>query len=727
MRIKHRPAIVSPSKRTTLALIGTAVFAFAGIVAAQLSRYYATGNVTMTAGHVASRDIRAPRQITYISDIETSRQRDLAAASVAPIFSPPDAQIARQQLRAMREVLNDIAAIRSDPALNVTEKIARLTSLPDLPLDSATAERILGINDSRWTRVDAHVAALLDEVLRSPIKPDDLNTIRASLPIRISLEFSIEEAAVIVALAAPMLAPNTNYDAAATEAARQIAREAVQPIERRYEANQIIVRSGQVMSALDVEALQKLNLSRPNLTWPDVVSALVLSALAVALIGGAMLHGPDNALTRRPQRTVLSVALFVAALFLARLLLPGHNLLLYLAPLGAISIAIASWSGVLAGITSAIVLGGLTAIPLDQPFELGSYYIAGGVIACLVLQRGERISDYFRAGLAMAVIQAAVVLAFHSNRIVDDGSAAQVGYVLVAALANGLLSAAIAPALLYVSGILFDIITPIQLVELSRPSHPLLQQLLTRAPGTYHHSLMVANLAEQAAERIGADSLLTRVGAYYHDIGKSLHPYFFIENQVDTDNVHDQLDPQTSSRILQNHVKDGLELAKRFHLPGRIRAFITEHHGTTKTGYQYARAAQANGEPVDETRFRYSGPRPQSRETALVMLADSCEAAIRARKPTAPEETEAILRKVISERLTDHQLDDVNLTLRDLEIVQQSFLETLRGAYHPRIDYPEANRKAAPASRPAPPLTTMTQESIADVALPSPREQALRP
>ncbi len=727
MRIKDGPAIISLSKRTTIVLIGTTVFAFAGIVAAQLSRYYATSSVTMTAGHVAPRDIRAPRQIAYISDVETNRQRDLAAASVSPIFTPPDAHIARQQLNAMREVLNDITAIRSDPALDLAEKTSRLTSLPDLPVDAGLAARILSISDSRWARVDAHAMALLDEVLRSPIKPENLNSVKAALPIRISLEFSAEEVAVITALAVPMLVPNTNYDAAATEAARETAREAVQPIERRYEANQIIVRSGQVMSALDVEALEKLNLSRPNLTWPDVVSALMLSALAVALIGGAMLHGPDNALTQRPQRTVLSAVLFVAALFLARLLLPGHNLLLYLAPLGAVSIAITSWSGAFAGITSAAVLGGLAAIPLDQPVELGAYYISGGVMACLVVRRGERISDYFRAGLAMAAMQAGVVLAFHANGIVDDGTAAQVGYLLAAALANSLLSAAIAPALLYVAGLLFDIITPIQLVELSRPSHPLLQQLLTRAPGTYHHSLMVANLAEQAAERIGADSLLTRVGAYYHDIGKSLHPYFFIENQVDTGNVHDQLDPQTSSRILQNHVKDGLELARRFRLPGRIRAFITEHHGTTKTSYQYALAAQADSEPVDETRFRYSGPRPQSRETALVMLADGCEAAIRARKPTAPEETEAILRKVISERLADHQLDDVNLTLREMEQVRQSFFDTLRGAYHPRIDYPEASRKAVPAMSPANALTPTAQESIADVGLPSPREQPLQP
>ena len=719
MRVKDRQTIGPQLGRKAIVLICTAVLSFVGIVAAQLSRYYAGGNVSMAVGHVAPRDIRAPRQIAYVSDLETNRQRELAAASVAPVFSPPDAQIARQQLGAVREVINTITAIRNEPALTTTEKVQRLTALPDFALDAEVAERILDISDTRWIRVDAQVIGLLDEVLRSPIRPDNVNTIKAALPIRISLDFSAEEAAVIAALALPMLVPNTNYDAAATDAARASAREAVQPIERRYEANQIIIRSGQVLSALDVEALEKLNLSRPNLTWPDAASALVLSALTVSLIGGAMLYGPDNALTQRAQRSVLSATLFVAALFLARLLLPGHTLLPYLAPLAAVSIAITCWSGPMAGIASAVVLGGLVAIPLDQPIEMGTYWIAGSLMACLVVRRGERISDYFRAGLAVAITQSGIILAFHSGAVVDDGTAVQIGYYLVAVVANSLLSAALAPAILYVAGLLFDIVTPIQLVELSRPSHPLLQQLLTQAPGTYHHSLMVANLAEQAAERIGADSLLTRVGAYYHDIGKSLHPYFFIENQVETGNVHDQLDPETSSRVLQNHVKDGAELAKRSRLPTRIRGFITEHHGTMKTGYQYALAARTNDEPVDEARFRYPGPRPQSRETALVMLADGCEAAVRARKPSSPEETDEIVRKVITERLADHQLDEVNMTLQELERVRQSFLDTLRGAYHPRIEYPEMNRQ---------PLSdTALGNAATDVALPPPREQPLQP
>jgi putative nucleotidyltransferase with HDIG domain len=283
---------------------------------------------------------------------------------------------------------------------------------------------------------------------------------------------------------------------------------------------------------------------------------------------------------------------------------------------------------------------------------------------------------------------------------------------VIASFGSGLLSAGLALAILFLSGAIFDNTTVVQLIELSRLSHPLLQQMVTTAPGTYHHSLTVANLAEQAAERIGADSLLTRVGAYFHDIGKMANPHFFVENQLDGLNPHDQLDPLTSSTILQNHVSDGLKLAAKYRLPSRVRDFIAQHHGTTKTNYQYAQACNDNNGPVDAQPFRYPGPRPQSKETALLMLADGIEAAVRACRCTSLEEMDEVVRKVFGERLADHQLDDSDLTLREMEVVRQSFLETLRGMYHPRIQYPQfaVQRPPTPAS---PQLSALRDQELA--------------
>jgi hypothetical protein len=235
--------------------------------------------------------------------------------------------------------------------------------------------------------------------------------------------------------------------------------------------------------------------------------------------------------------------------------------------------------------------------------------------------------------------------------------------------------------------------TPLQLIELTRPDHILLQRLLREAPGTYQHSLQVANLAEQAAECIGADTLLTRVGALYHDIGKMTNPTCFIENQMQGfANPHEGLDPETSAALIIRHVTDGLSLARQYRLPVRIRDFITEHHGTTLTRFQYTIAVNAAGGDagqVNREHFRYPGPRPQSRETAILMLADACEARFRADRPKDEEALRKLIRDVLAERMSMGELNETKLTLSDLDQITESFVMTLRGIYHPRIQYPQ--------------------------------------
>jgi putative nucleotidyltransferase with HDIG domain len=239
-------------------------------------------------------------------------------------------------------------------------------------------------------------------------------------------------------------------------------------------------------------------------------------------------------------------------------------------------------------------------------------------------------------------------------------------------------------------------------MEISRPDHPLLQMILRNAPGTYQHSLQVANLAEQAAERIGADPLLTRVGALYHDVGKALDPAFFIENQMPGSvNPHDRLDPHSSAHMILRHVLNGLELARKHKLPSRIQDFIVEHHGTMITYYQLVKAIDAVGgdkELVEIERFRYPGPRPRSRETAILMLADGCEARVRAEHPKDESELRSLIKSVIDNRIATGQLDETNLTLRNLNAIVDSFTTTLKGVYHPRIQYPKLDQILQPGA-----------------------------
>jgi putative nucleotidyltransferase with HDIG domain len=231
-----------------------------------------------------------------------------------------------------------------------------------------------------------------------------------------------------------------------------------------------------------------------------------------------------------------------------------------------------------------------------------------------------------------------------------------------------------------------------KLIELSNPNHPLLRKILMEAPGTYHHSVMVANLADAACEAIGANGLLARVGCYYHDIGKTKRPNFFIENQMHHDNPHDRLQPEKSANIIISHVTDGSVILKKYNMPKEIIHIAEQHHGTTLLKFFYHKALQG-GEEVNEEDYRYPGPKPQTKESAIVGIADSVEAAVRSLNQPTPETIESLVKKIVADRLQDGQLNECDLTLKELETVSHSFCETLKGIFHSRIEYPEMTKK----------------------------------
>jgi putative nucleotidyltransferase with HDIG domain len=351
------------------------------------------------------------------------------------------------------------------------------------------------------------------------------------------------------------------------------------------------------------------------------------------------------------------------------------------------------------GVMSALAIGALAGFLGARGLEIGLYYMLSGIMGALMIGRAERLSIFAWAGLAADLAAIAVVVIFRIPDPATDplGKAQIIG----GALTTGLFSASLAFGLLIMIGSLLGITTNLQLIELSRPDHPLLQLLLRSAPGTYQHSLQVANLAEQAARSIGANTLLTRVGALYHDVGKSERPQFFIENQLSGQNIHEQLDPATSASMILAHVTDGIELARKHRLPKVVSDFIPEHHGTMMTSFQYHVALEAAGDSeVDPRDFTYPGPRPRSRETAILMLSDGVEAKVRADDPEDEASLEASVQWVIDDRLAKKQLARTELTLKDLDTIRRSFVKTLRSIYHPRIRYPSSDE--APGEIPAP-------------------------
>jgi putative nucleotidyltransferase with HDIG domain len=322
---------------------------------------------------------------------------------------------------------------------------------------------------------------------------------------------------------------------------------------------------------------------------------------------------------------------------------------------------------------------------MSSDVELVAYVLVPALLGMAAVGRATTAREFAIGAVAVAAGAVGVILSFVLvNRAADALGIAQ---LLAGALVSGLGSALLAFAGMAILGHVFGISTVFELRELGDPNHPLLRQLLLRTPGTYHHSLLVGNLAERAAEVIGADPLVARVGAYYHDIGKMRNPTAFIENQTGR-NPHDELDPLVSAGIVAAHIKDGLALADRYRLPERIREMIPGHHGTSVVRY-FFQIAQQRGQAPDERSFRYPGPRPHSKEAGIVMLADGTEASVRSLSEKNPETIRAMVDRIIDERVADGQLDECDLTFRDVERTKDAFCELLLGVYHERIPYPE--------------------------------------
>lgn len=654
-----------------------------------------TANETgLQTGQVATGDIRAARDISYVSELETERKRTQAERAVLEVYTPQDAGLSRQQVAHVRQILDFIRARRDDTVTPIDERRQQIQDVPDLMLTPAQIDSILVMRDQDWETIEDETIAVIDSALREQITEKNLSEKRARLSAFIKITLNEDLAVLVESLAQGLIVPNSFLDEEATAERRAEARNNVAPVQVSYVSGQVIVRGGEIVTDLDIETLEQLGLATPRVDLGDIAGLGLTSILAATVIG-LYLSRYEQDLIRHPRNVFLLFILLLGFLFASRLIIPERTVLPYIFPAAALSMLLSVLLGTGLAITVSVVFAALIGVMSGGSLEFTVYFAVGSAVATLTVSRVERLNGFFWAGVYVALVNVIVLLAFR----LPPGTTDTVGLLMLSAVAigNGGLSAAITLAGLFLLGGIFDLTTTVQLLDLARPNHPLMEELMRKAPGTYHHSLMVANMAEQAAVRIGANSLLTRVGAMYHDIGKTVRPYMFVENQIAGSNVHDKLDPQTSAEIIISHVTDGLEMAHKARLPSRVCAFILEHHGTMSVSFQYQRALElANGDDsqLDESSFRYPGPRPQSRETALLMMADGSEATVRALQPESPEKVAEIIDKIIDARLDLGQLDESPLTLREIAIARESFIATLQGVFHPRLKYPEEKQES---------------------------------
>jgi len=647
----------------------------------------------MEVGRPAPRDVKAASRVEVIDEDQTREARRRAAEQVPVVetYNPFAVNISEEKVNETFKAIAGFARprpSRPDETQPTPEPQSIAEKLP-LRLQPKTLTILAKVPGPALEQLQNTTFHLLRVALKDGVREDGLDQAYQ----RIAEEagrmtfLSADFRGVSVEIACKALVPNKFPDLEATNRARRLAADNVEPSMRVVLPGEIVIREGDIVGEKDLPILEALGFYKPHLTLKGLASYSLLALLMVGMVAAYMrIHVPriynSNLLLLLLALTVITI------LGVSRYL---TTLSVYLAPLATAAMLI----GILLESRLALLVTALLAMFIG--IDTGSLPAAAvglftGTVGVLAVARVTRRWDLVMASLLVWGTNIVSVLVF--SLLGQDALDGILRDTLFFGGLNGLTAALVAIGALPFLESFFGITTHIKLLELSNPSEPVLHRLLTEAPGTYQHSIMVGNLAEAAAQAIGADALLCRVGAYYHDIGKIRRPRFFVENQVGQENPHDKLAPSLSSLIIVSHVKDGLDLARQYRLPEVLCQFIPEHHGTNLVSYFFHQARSRSTEPIFEEDFRYPGPKPQSRETAVVMICDGIEAASRTLPSPTPEKLEELVNKMVDQAVRDGQLNECDMSLKDLTNVKDALVRALASQYHGRIEYPDASQLA---------------------------------
>jgi cyclic-di-AMP phosphodiesterase PgpH len=654
-----------------------------------LSANITLGQENLEVGQIAPRDIRAQRDQTFTSVSRTEAARDAAEDEVTPVTetvkSPTDNQ--EDQLLAFdtlsRRVIR-ILELRDAGSIDDAEVLSRLADDAET-IPFAQRQAVAAMSVQGWNTVTDAGRVALTTILADPIREDALFATRSEVQDLVTTDLDGAERELAGDLAAALVAPTEVIDEELTQQAIDEKRAEVPAVEVTVLAGQRIVNEGDPITIEQFEMLDALGVTRPRVEMATVLGNALIAILVASLLV-AYLWRFEPAIWHRNRSVLLFFLALVATAVVLRIA-ADRTLWAFVVPTTASVLLVGILLQGGAGAAMAAALAVLAGVMNRDALELAVYVLAGGLAALIAMARAERLNAFFRVFAILAATNVVVVVAFS---LLEPRDLAAVAQLSAAALLNAFLSVVGAVGSFAVLGNLFGIMTVFQMLELANPSNRLLRRLLLETPGTYHHSVMVGNLAERAAETIGADPLLARVAAYYHDIGKMKNPLAFIENQAGARNIHDDLSAETSARIIAGHIRDGIDLGYENGLPVQIIGFIPQHHGTSVMTYFHTKAVQeAGARVVDERTYRYPGPKPQSREAAILMLADGVEASVRSLDDKDEESIRAMVDRIVDARVEDGQLDDADLTLKNIAQIKDAFVGQLLGMYHSRIKYPD--------------------------------------
>lgn len=703
----HRSFNQADDGRTAVALVVITFLAVWAILASA----YMPSSYDLEQGSVARDTIVAPRAITFENEAETERRRVTAAEEVPRVYDFDASVMPRivHNINGWFDGLNEIekqeraqaqaASLPYSPA-QAARKAALLPGTPALP---ESAVLILAeLEAGRLAVVRDAVAGSVSRVMEGNVTDATLATDRERLgAVLETMSLGSDEKVAAEAMAGAFLEPNNIYNDEKTQQARARAASDVQPVMVTVQSGQTIVAPGQVITDENLAALKALGLTEQGRKYGAILG-LGLLALVEVFILFFYIRRFERKL--RPSRSLqfVTASLVIVFTLMARVSTsePLSPLVLPMAALGMLGTFIL---GTRMAVIMVIICSGNLAVVSGSDPQFVVVALLGGLSGSFLVTRVSQRRELVKAGLVTGAV--VIATAAGAGQLAESSVSRLVAAVAWGA-GNAVLSVAVAGAMLTFYEMLLNLPTPLKLLELADPTRPLLKELMMRAPGTYNHSIIMGNIAETAAEAIGANPLLARVGAYYHDIGKLNRPEYFIENQFHIKNPHDRLTPGLSRLAITAHVKDGVQLARDEGLPEEIVDIVREHHGTTTLAYFYHKAKElqeVREGRIDEETYRYAGHKPTTREAAIVMLADSVEAAMHSLKNPTIRNIKNVIRDIFDQRLRDGQLSESRMTFTDLERVREVFEKSLRGFGATRVAYPgdvESRRSAAAKQAP---------------------------
>ena len=669
-----------------------------------LSINFFPDKILLKEGQICSKDILSPGDFEFVDLEATQNLREKAAKSIKEVYDLNLANIENVEKQIdnlfskIKEYQEKIDESSKDTTANIMENDRRLTDdeLNEMAneinedLGLYISEQVIAgclqLDNLSLEKIRIDIKSSVRKIMEQGIKIDDLENAKKQLIREIS-EISLDHHDALIAsdIATSLLLPSLFLNEEGTEKRRQEAIASVDDVIRTIQKGQIIIRKGEVVTSEDIAILNALGLKNPKINFSNIIGMLMITAICLLLIFLYLSYFyPD--IYENVNKLILLGIISIFVVLLAKIASQASG---YLMPIASASMLIAISLSPNIAILLTVILSLLIGFIPGGGLNYILVSVISGIVAIYSIRKATQRSSLTRAGLIIAGVNIITISAL--------GLINNEGYYLILqnnlwGVLNGFLAVILTIGILPFLESYFDITTSFKLMELSNPNQPLLKKMILEAPGTYHHSIVVGNLSETAAEEIEGNGLLARVGAIYHDIGKIKRPYFFTENQEAYKNIHDEMEPSLSALVIASHVKEGIELAKKNKLPKDIIDIIAQHHGTNLITYFFHRALKENGsanDAVAEENYRYSGPKPQTKEAGIILLADSLEAATRSLTNPTATRIKTLAKEIIQKNLENGQLEECDLTLKDLDKIGDSFSRILTGMFHSRLDYPD--------------------------------------